>query len=226
MSTASQQLFSGHYLRDFYYIEDIVQNILLDVSSLAKMNYVGVGEAVHNQTKRIMYQDTTRKKFSKNVRKNYPPLGKRSLSKHDYVVSWNKEVFNCIYVSNGDIIPIEEWSQRRPYGWKVSEETFVHQSYDEWKGIDQYSWFGTDDVTLTTNNDTIQVYEEMVLTEMALTKCKVEKRRNECRYYLLCDWGAILKKNPDYQKFYPKLFLHNDFEADNDYITKFPFSFI
>ena len=61
---------------------------------------------------------------------------------------------------------------------------------------------------------------------LAITKCKVEKRRNERRYYLLFDWGAILKKNPDYRQFYPKLFLHNDFEADNDYITKIPFTFI
>jgi hypothetical protein len=158
------------------------------------MNSDGVGEAVYNLAKGFMYQDTTRKNFSKNVRNNYPSLGKLGLSKHDHVVSWNKEVFNCIYVSNGDIIPIEEWNQRRPYGWKVSEETFVHRSHAEWKDVDQDDWFGTNDVTLTTNNDTIQVFEEMVLTEMAITKCKVEKRRGERRCYLLCDWEAILKK--------------------------------
>ena len=62
----------------------------------------------------------------------------------------------------------------------MAEETFVHQSHEDWKGVDQHAWFGTDDVTLTTNNDTIQVYEEMILTEMALTKCQVVKRSREC----------------------------------------------
>ena len=62
-------------------IEDIVHTILLDVSSLTKMNSDGVGEAVHNLAKRIMYQDTTRKNFSKNVRKKYPSLGNLGLSK-------------------------------------------------------------------------------------------------------------------------------------------------
>ena len=100
-------------------------------------------------------------------------------SEHEYVVSWKGEVYNCIYAYNDDIIPIEEWSQRRPYGWKVSEETFVHQSHGDWEGVDQYAWFGTDDVTLTTNNDTIQVSEEVILTEMALTKCQVLKHRGE-----------------------------------------------
>ena len=125
-------------------------------------------------------------------------MGKLGLSKHQHVVLWEEGVYNCIYVSNDGIITIKEWSQRRPYEWNVSEETFVHQSHEDWKGVDQDAWFGTDDVTLTTNNDTIQVYEEMILTEMALTKCQVVKRRSERRYFLKCDWGAILKKNPDY----------------------------
>ena len=137
LATAWQRLFSGHYLRDFHFIEDMVQKILFDVSSLTQMNSDGVGEAVNKLAQPVIYQDTTRNKFRKLVRKNYPSLGKLGSSIHEHVVSWKEDVFNCIYVSKDVIIQIEEWNQRRPYGWKVSEENFVHQSHDEWKDVDQ-----------------------------------------------------------------------------------------
>ena len=224
--TSWQLLFSGHYLRDFHFIEEMVYHILFDNSSLTQINSDGVGEAVSKLAEEVMYQDTTRNKFGNHVRKNYPKEGKLGLSVHKHVNIWDDEVFNCIYVGEDDSIPIDKWSQRRPYGWKVSEETFVHQSHASWKDIDQDLWFGTYDVVSTTNNDTIQAFEEIVLTEMSIIKCKVERHRRERRYYLLCDWKTVLKKNPDYRQFYPKLFLSDYFEADNDYITKFPFSFI
>ena len=57
------------------------------------------------------------------------------------------------------------------------------------------------------NNNLIQVYEEIILTEMALDCIKVIKHGRECPYYLKCDWKAVLRKDSDIQKLYPKLFL-------------------
>ena len=54
VATSWQLLFSGRYLRDFHFIEDIVQKILFDVSSLTQMNSDGVGEAVSNLAKGFM----------------------------------------------------------------------------------------------------------------------------------------------------------------------------
>ena len=87
MATAWQLLFSGHYLRDFHFIEYIVQDILLDALSLNKMKLDGVAELVKKLANDIMYQDTVREKFSKNVWKNYLRLGKLGSSKHQHVVS-------------------------------------------------------------------------------------------------------------------------------------------
>jgi hypothetical protein len=100
------------------------------------MKLDGVAELVNKLANDIVYQDTGRENFSKNVRKNYPPLGKLGLSKYKHVVSWKEKDYNCIYVSNDDIVLIE-WSQRRPYGWKVAEETCVHHSHEDWKGDDR-----------------------------------------------------------------------------------------
>jgi hypothetical protein len=94
MATAWQRLFSGHYLRDFHFIEYMVQDILLDESSLNKMNFDGVDVIVNKLAKDIMYQDTDRENFSKNVRKNYPRLGKLGPSKYEHVVSWKDDGYN------------------------------------------------------------------------------------------------------------------------------------
>jgi hypothetical protein len=91
MATAGQQLFSGQYLRDFHFIEYIVQDILLDSLSLNKVKLDGVAELVNKLANDIMYQDTDQDKFSKNVWKNYPSLGKLGPSKHEHVVSWKQD---------------------------------------------------------------------------------------------------------------------------------------
>jgi hypothetical protein len=91
MATAWQRLCSGHYLRDFHFIEYIVQDILLDALSLNKMKLDGVAEVVNTLANDIMYQDTGRENFSKNVRKNYPRLGKLGPSKYEHVISWKEK---------------------------------------------------------------------------------------------------------------------------------------
>jgi hypothetical protein len=170
--------------------------------------------------------DTSSTIFAKKVGDNYPVVGKLGMSTHGHIVSWKKDDYNYIYISTDEKIPVEVWARIIPYGWHVTQDSFIHRSHESWKGVDQKAWFGTNGARVTSTKDEIQQYEEIILTELSLERIKVMKRGRERRYYLKCNWKNVLQKNSDYQEMHPDLFDDDHFKADNDYVSKLPYGFI